>query len=116
VLDGLTEDGLKLHWIHAGCPLHPRFTLPENALALMLTVKAPEAPTAIVLELGLTEPGAPGEPWLVNATITRWVVPPLVPLIANGTWLAGKFEGMVRLTVAEFPAVTVPEGAVNVQV
>jgi hypothetical protein len=29
--------------------------------------------------------------------------------------LAGKFEGMVRLTVAEFPAVRIPDAGVNVQ-
>jgi hypothetical protein len=33
----------------------------------------------------------------------------MVPLIANEIVPAGKFEGMVRLTVADFPAVRGPE-------
>ena len=82
---------------------------------MMFTLNVAEAPTATVAELGVTEPAGP---WLLKATITRCVVPPLVPLIANGYGLLelavksdGKSGGinMLTVTVAVPPGMRGPE-------
>src|ERR1700739_791893 len=53
LVEGLSEDGLKEHRIHAGWPAHRKFTIPVKAFGFVIvTVKLAEAPQVEVAELG----------------------------------------------------------------